>query len=411
MIDLGLLREDSQAIGARIKKKDPSFDVDELIKLDQQVRKLRLEVEALRHEKNELAQQGKKGITPELREASIKIGKELKDKEAQLLCIEHDFMQLAMRCPNLPSDQLPEGGKEANQVILVKGDKPTFAFEPKHHLELGNNLGWFDWHAAATVAGGGFVFYRNEAVKLMYALMMFMVKHNNEHGYQLALPPYVVNEKSLEVASNFPKFRDEVYSITADNLYLIPTAEVSLANLHREAIFTPDQLPLRYTAATSCFRREAGGYGASERGLIRIHQFEKAELFTYCLPENSDEELERMLECAQGLLKKLGLHYRISLLAAQDCSFASAKTYDIEIWMPGQNEYKEVSSCSNCTDFQARRGLIRYKNTQGSKTNFVHTLNGSSLALPRLVAALMETYQQEDGTIHIPEVLKGYGIY
>jgi seryl-tRNA synthetase len=411
MIDLGQLRDDPAQIVQRIKKKDPSFNADRLAELDQQVRSLRLHVEALRHKKNELAQEGKKGVTPELREQSISIGRELKESEEKLSSLEQEFMQLYMRCPNLPADDLPEVGKEANKVVSVYGNKPEFNFPVKNHLELGTDLHWFNWHAAATTSGSGFVFYQDEAVKLLYALTMFMLKHNMDYGYRLVFPPYVTNEKSLEVASNFPKFREEVYAVTDDKLYLIPTAEVSLANMHREAIFKAEELPLRYTAATSCFRREAGGYGASERGLIRVHQFEKAELFTYCLPEDSEKELERMLECAESILQKLGLHYRVSLLAAQDCSFPSAKTYDIEIWMPGQHEYKEVSSCSNCTDFQARRGLMRYRSMNAGKTHLVHTLNGSSLALPRLVAALMETYQQPDGTIYIPDVLKGYGFY
>jgi len=220
-----------------------------------------------------------------------------------------------------------------------------------------------------------------------------------------------VNEKSLIVAGNFPKFKDQVYAMPEDGLYLIPTAEVSLANLYRNQILVADQLPINLTAWTSCFRREAGSYGATERGLIRVHQFEKVELYTICEPEHSHNELERMLACAEDILKQLGLHYRISLLAAQDCSFPSAKTYDIEVWLPGQNAYYEVSSCSNCTDFQARRGLIRYKKTVDDKTHLVHTLNGSSLALPRLMVALMEVYQQKDGSILMPDVLKKEALF
>jgi seryl-tRNA synthetase len=225
----------------------------------------------------------------------------------------------------------------------------------------------------------------------------------------LILPPYLVNEKSLEVTGNFPKFKDQVYQIPNDDLYLIPTAEVSLANMYRDHIFAADDLPLRLTAWTSCFRREAGSYGATERGLIRIHQFEKVELFTFCQPEKAHEELDRMVSCAEKLLEMLGLTYRISLLAAQDCSFPSARTYDLEVWMPGQEAFYEVSSASNCTDFQARRGSIRYRKTATSKPELVYTLNASSLALPRLIVALMETYQQEDGSIKLPEILKHYG--
>jgi len=230
-----------------------------------------------------------------------------------------------------------------------------------------------------------------------------MLKNNKKYCYRLMLPPDVVNYKSLEVASNFPRFIDQVYAISADDLYLSPTAEVGLTNVYRDHIFRMNELPIRMTAWTSCFRREAGGYGATERGLIRIHQFEKVELYTLCVPENSEQEHERMLACAENILQQLGLHYRVSLLAGQDCSFASSKTYDIEVWLPGQQMYYEVSSISNCTDFQARRGAMRYKD--GNKTRLVHTLNGSSLALPRLIVALMETYQQADGTIVLPEIL------
>ena len=406
MIDLALVHENPELFIQLVKKKDPSFNAEQLVELDKKVRALTKHVEALRHRKNELAQQGKMGVTPELRSESIALGKELKEQEQLLHSLQEQFRALYLRCPNIPVIEVPEGGKESNVVVKEVGKKPTFSFPIKHHLELGTELGWFDFHAAAAMAGSNFVLYKDEAVKLMYALLMFMLKHNASYGFSYILPPYLVNEKSLEVAGNFPKFYEDVYRVTDDNLYLIPTAEVSLANLYRDTIFSVEQLPIRLTAATSCFRREAGGYGATERGLIRIHQFEKVELYTYCQPEESNNELEKMVQCAQELLQKLGLHYRISLLAAQDCSFPSAKTFDIEVWLPGQDRYMEVSSCSNCTDFQSRRGGMRYRKEAGGKTILVHTLNGSSLALPRLMAALMETYQQEDGSITIPEILK-----
>lgn len=406
MIDLTLMHENPELFIQGVKKKDPSFDAQKLIELDKKVRELTKKVEDLRHKKNELANQGKSGVTPELREQSIAVSKELKELEQELHVVQESFRSFYLRCPNIPQDDIPEGGKESNVAVKEFGKKPEFSFPIKHHVELGTALGWFNFEAAATMAGSNFVLYKGDAVKLMYALIMYMLKHNASYGFSYVLPPYLVNEKSLEIAGNFPKFHDDVYSIPSDNLYLIPTAEVSLANLYRDTIFAAEQLPIRLTAATSCFRREAGGYGATERGLIRIHQFEKVELYTYCEPEKSDDELELMVTCAQVLLQKLNLHYRISLLAAQDCSFPSAKTYDIEVWLPGQDRYMEVSSCSNCTTFQSRRGGMRYRKEVGGKTTFVHTLNGSSLALPRLMAALMETYQQEDGSLIIPEVLK-----
>lgn len=405
MIDLALLRDHPEIVISLLKKKDPSYDTQALFDLDAQVRTLRVEVEDLRRQKNELASQGQGGVTPELRERSKVLGSALKEQSKKLEELEDQFQQLYLRCPNIPEKDLPEGNKESNVVHKMVGEQPSFSFPVKNHVELGEALGWFDFGAAATMTGGNFALYRGDAVRLMYALTSLMMKNNMEHGYEPVLPPYLVTEESLMVASNFPKFRDQVYAVPEDGLYLIPTSEVSLTNLYRDKILSSEQLPLRMTSWTSCFRREAGGYGANERGLIRIHQFEKLELYTICEPKNSFDELDRMIACAESILKKLDLHYRISLLATQDCSFPSAKTYDIEVWMPGQKAYYEVSSCSNCTDFQSRRGKIRYKVKEGEKAHLVHTLNASSLALPRLMVALMETYQQADGTIALPDVL------
>lgn len=406
MIDLGLLRKNPQATIALINRKDPSFDAHKLYSLDMQVRELRTKAEEMRHKKNELTQQAKHGATPEIRQQSIEISKTLDDVELELEAVERSFNELYLCCPNIPQEDIPLGGKEANKVVKVIGTKPIFNFPVKNHVELGKINKWLDFEAASVMTGSNFAFYRGDAVKLMYSLTMLMLKNNISYGFEPMLPPYLVNETSLEIASNFPKFREQVYALPHDNLYLTPTAEVNLTNLYRKQIFASQELPVRMTAWTSCFRREAGTYGATERGLIRIHQFEKVELYTICTPQESSQEQERMLACAENILQQLGLHYRISLLAAQDCSFPSAKTYDIEVWMPGQQAYYEVSSISNCTDFQARRGLIRYRSEQGAKPELVHTLNGSSLALPRLMVALMETYQQEDGSIKLPDVIK-----
>jgi seryl-tRNA synthetase len=411
MIDRTLFKDQPEKIIAALHKKDPRFDAQTMISLDQRIRQLRLDVESLRHKKNELAALGKKGVTDQLRQDSIANSKEMKEKEQELQTIEADFNTLYLSCPNLPEEDIPVGGKESNKVVKTVKEKPVFSFVPKNHVELAQALGWIDFVTPVKLAGNNFVLYKNQGVSLLYSLVFFMIKNNLKHGFQLVAPPYVVNEQSLVVAGNFPKFKDDVYAIANDNLYLIPTAEVSLANVYRDAILAGKELPIRMTAWTGCFRKEAGGYGAQERGLIRIHQFEKVELFTLCEPAQSAGEQERMLACAEEILQKLGLHYRISLLAGQDCSFASAKTYDIEVWLPGQNSYYEVSSISNCTDFQARRGLIRYKKNPESKTELVHTLNGSSLALSRLMVALLETYQQADGSIEIPDVLKKEGFW
>lgn len=406
MIDLARLRTEPERIVDLLKKKEPSFDAAALVDLDQSVRKISHEVEALRQKKNELAKVGKGGITQEVRDQSIALGVELKGKEDALALVEKSFHTLYLSCPNVPESDLPEGGKEANKVVKVVGQKPTFDFTVKNHVDLGTALGWFDFQVAARITGSGFALYKGDAVKMLYALTTLMLKNNMKHGFEPVLPSTVVNAKSLEVASNFPKFKDQVYAITEDGLYMTPTAEVNLANLYRDHILSSDKLPIRMTSWTSCFRREAGTYGAHERGLIRIHQFEKVELYTICEPNDSQTEQDRMVACAEDILQQLGLHYRISLLAMQDCSFPSAKTYDIEVWLPGQNAYYEVSSVSNCTDFQARRGMIRYKKHVDDKSQLTHTLNGSSLALPRLMVAIMEVYQQADGSVVIPDVLK-----
>ena len=411
MIDLTLLRQEPERVKTLLKLKEPTFDVARLIDLESQVRSLRIRIEGLRHKKNELADQAKAGLTPVMRQESIAIGKELKEVETELVHVETAFNDLALSCPNLPYDDVPEGGKEANRVVKTVGTKPEYSFALKNHLELTSALGWIDFEAGTRIAGSQFPLYRGVAAKMIYALTRLMIKNNLSFGYELISPPTLVNEQSLIVSGNFPKFRDQVYAVSADQLYLTPTAEVDLASIYRNAILSADQLPLRMTAWTSCFRREAGGYGATERGLIRIHQFEKVELFTLCDPQDSHKEQERMLACAESILQQLGLHYRISLLAGQDCSFASAKTYDIEVWLPGQNSYFEVSSISDCTTFQARRGLIRFKRTPTAKNELVHTLNGSSLALSRLMVALFETYQQPDGTIVLPEILASDPIF
>lgn len=411
MIDLMQLRRKPDEIMALIGKKDPLFDIQKLYDLDNQVRQLKLDVESKRSLKNDLASQAKNGVTDALRAESIALGRQLKEKEAELAGVEAEFKALYLTCPNVPFQDVPVGNKQENVIVKTVGQKPMFDFEVKNHVELGEALGWLDFQAAARIAGNNFAMYRKDGVKMLYALTMMMLKNNMKHGFDPVLPSALVNEKTLEVSGNFPKFKDQVYHATEDNLYLAPTSEVNLANIYANSILKQEELPIRMTAWTSCFRREAGGYGATERGLIRIHQFEKVELYSICEPEKSVAELDYMITCAESILQKLGLHYRISFLAGQDCSFQSAKTYDIEVWLPGQKQYYEVSSASNCTDFQARRGMIRYRTSDNNHIAFVHTLNASSLAVPRLMVALMETHQQLDGSIHIPEVLRKEALF
>lgn len=408
MIDRTLLRDQLPFIRERLAIKDPTFDLDGLVTADQRVRELQAHVESLRHTKNEYAKAAQKGITPEVRAASIEVGKQLHQEEQALESAEEAYRAIALRCPNLPLADVPAGNKESNRVVRTFGKKPTFSFTPRNHLELITHNNWIDFEAAQRLAGGGFPLYRKEGMALLYALTTYMLKHNVDAGYEPLLPPYVVNEEALVISGNFPKFTEQVYAVPEDKLFLTPTAEVNLTSLYKATTIPVEQLPIRMTSWTPCFRREAGSYGAHERGLIRVHQFDKVELVTICEPEQSPAELEKIVTTAETILQALGLHYQVSLLAGQDTGFQSAKTYDIEVWLPGQNEYREVSSCSSCTDFQARRGGIRFKSAVQHKNQFVHTLNGSSLAVPRLMVALLETYQREDGSISIPSVLKPY---
>lgn len=405
MIDLNRLRQEPEVVKALILKKEPKFNMQGLIDVDVQFRLAKTELEALLKERNLLAKQGAAGITSEVRQKSIDLSKAIKSKEVELIEIENHFNLLALACPNIPQEDIQAGGKEENLAVKTVGQKPEFNFAIKNHMQLNEKLGWFDFEVAAQMTGTQFVFYKKEAVKLMYALTRMMLQNNVKHGFEPVIPPFLVNRQALVNASNLPKFEGDYYTVAGEDLNLIPTSEVSLTNLYADKILSAANLPIRHTAWTSCFRREAGGYGALERGLIRIHQFEKVELYSICKPEDSNQELERMVLAAEDILNQLGLHYKVMLLAAEDCSFASARTYDIEVWLPGQDRYYEVSSCSNCTSFQARRSGIRYRESADDKPQYAHTLNASSLALPRLMVALMETYQQEDGTIKFPPVL------
>lgn len=406
MIDLNLLRTEPEKLKNLVTRKEPSFAFDRLLALDSTVRQIRYEVEDLRKQKNELASKGAQGVNEAVRAQAIELGKQLKTKEAELEKVELEFKDLYLACPNIIQEDIPEGNKESNQVVRTIGEKPKFSFPIKHHLELNEKAEWFDMQMGANMSGAQFVFYKTLGTKIIYALTRLMIKNNVAHGFQPVIPPTLVVEKSLYNSGNLPKFRGDYYEIKDEGLCLIPTAEVGLTNMYANQILPTDSLPMRTTAWTSCFRREAGGYGSTERGLIRIHQFEKVELYSICKAEDSNQELEHMVACAESILKMLGLHYRVSLLAAQDCSFSSARTYDIEVWLPGQDRYYEVSSCSNCTDFQARRSAIRHRKNNDEKPVLAHTLNASSLALPRLMVALMENYQQADGSIKLPQLLQ-----
>lgn len=404
MIDLHLLRTQPELVKRLLQKKEPNFNLDELSAADQKVRSLQVAVEELRAQKKKLSKGGP--VIDEVRAQSIVLGQKLKASEAELEAAQEALKKLWLHCPNIPREEVPGGNKESNEVLRTYGTKPTFDFAVRNHLELNETNKWFDMQAGARMSGAQFVFYTPMGTKVLYALTQMMLKNNAAHGFEPVLPPYLVHEQALYNSGNLPKFAGDFYRMPEDDLCLIPTSEVNLTNLHADQILETDSLPRRYTSWTSCFRREAGGYGSTERGLIRIHQFEKVELYAVTQPEDSDAELERMIQCAESFLQKLELSYQVSLLAGQDCSFSSAKTFDIEVWLPGQDRHYEVSSASNCTDFQARRAQIRHRNAEMKKPALVHTLNASSLALPRLMVAIMEQGQQADGSIVLPRALQ-----
>ena len=338
---------------------------------------------------------------------------EIKHRENEQEKVQNSMEELLLTVPNLSSTSVPVGNDEAdNRVDRVVGEAPVFDFEPQSHWDIGENLGILDFERAAKISGSRFVVYRGAGARLERALINFMLDLGSEHGYTEIAPPWLVRTESMLAAGQYPKFKGDSYE-TLDNEYaLIPTSEVPLVNLHRDEIIDEQELPLRYTAFTPCFRREAGSAGRDTRGLIRQHQFNKVELVVFSKPEESYNELERLTGNAEEVLKRLGLHYRVVSLCTGDLGFGASKTYDLEVWLPAQNTFREISSCSNCEDFQARRGKIRYRPTaQGNKKakpKLLHTLNGSGLAVGRTAVAIMENYQQADGSIRIPEALVPY---
>ena len=323
--------------------------------------------------------------------------------------MESEWELLSLEIPNIPHDSVPVGaGEEQNVVVRTWGEKPRFDFPPVAHWDLGERLGILDFKRAAKITGSRFTLYKSHGALLERALINFMLDlHVREHGYTEVLPPFMVNRESMTGTGQLPKFEEELFKLADPDYFLIPTAEVPVTNIFRDEILKEDDLPIKYVAYTPCFRKEAGAHGKDTRGLTRQHQFNKVELVKFSLPADSYAELEGLLLDAEDVLKRLAIHYRVSLLSTGDLGFSSAKTYDIEVWLPGQNIYREISSCSNFEAFQARRAKIRYR-TGAGKTEYVHTLNGSGLAVGRCVMAVMENYQREDGSIEVPEVLRPY---
>ncbi|HSW30753.1 MAG TPA: serine--tRNA ligase [Longimicrobiales bacterium] len=417
MLDIRRVRHEPEevkrALGRRGGPELPAF-VDEVLELDETRRAAIGEVNDLKARRNEASKRIGElkrtgGDAEDLIVSMRALGDRIGELDEAIRANEARVEEILLGVPNLPLDEIPDGGPECNRVVSTWGEPRAFAFPPRPHWEIGEALGILDLPRGSKISGSGFPVLRGAGARLQRGLInWFLDVHTREHGYEELRVPYLVNRESLTGTGQLPKFAEELYLAERDALWLIPTAEVPVTNLHRDELLSSDQLPVRYTAYSPCFRREAGAAGKDTRGLLRVHQFDKVELVRYERPERSREGLEELTRHAEILLERLGLHYRRVCLASGDLGFSSAMTYDLEVWAPGVEKWLEVSSCSVFTDYQARRANLRFRPSQGEKPEFVHTLNGSALALPRVVAALLETYQEPDGSVTLPEVLHAY---
>jgi len=418
VLDLKQIRENPGEFEQRLRRREPNLSLKPILELDEQRRELIHRVETLRSEQKtksteigKLKREGKDVGT--LMEQVAQLKKEMSQLDDPLKENDKALNRLLSELPNPPHPSVPADPDKKNNVEVRRWGKiREFDFEPKNHLELSEQLGLFDFSRGAKLTGSQFPVYIGIGARLEMALIQFMLEEHTLKGFTPVLPPLLVNEETMYISGNLPKFADQLYQCKGDPYYLIPTSEVSLTGLHRDEILNEKDLPIYYCSFTPCFRREAGTYGAEERGLVRVHQFHKVEMYKFTTPETSYDELESLTSAAEDLVQKLGLHYRTMLLVTGDIGQQAAKTYDIEVWLPGQNSYYEVSSCSNCEEYQARRGNIRYRPSSekggNSKPRFVHTLNGSGLATSRLMISLIENNQQADGSVIVPEVLRKY---
>jgi len=415
MLDVKLLRDDLTRVKARLATRGTEIDWDEFVAIDQQRRDALARIEKLKERKNrlsgEIGKVKKSGgdatvLMREVEEVSATIRK----GEEPLAEIEARFENFMLTVPNLPEASVPVGRSAAeNREVRHWGDPPQFDFPAKNHWDIGEELGILDFTRAAKIAGARFALYKDAGARLERALINFMIDlHTQRHGYREVLPPFLVNRDAMTGTGQLPKFEEDLFRVSEPDFFLIPTAEVPVTNIHREETLEREQLPILYVAYTPCFRREAGSYGQDVRGLIRQHQFNKVELVKFTEPEHSYEELEKLVADAETVLQQLQLPYRVVELCTGDLGFVAAKTYDLEVWLPGQSAFREISSCSNFEDFQARRAQIRYRKETKGKSVFVHTLNGSGLAVGRTFVAVLENYQQKDGRVVIPEVLRPY---
>mgnify|MGYP006115644587 CR=1 FL=1 len=412
MISLKKLRNTAKSFKEKLTLKQDNTNLDNILNLDEKTRDLKTKANNLRSLRNSASEAigfaKKQGLDAsksinETRE----LGDSLKEIESELNLVENQLNLLLFQVPNLPHDSVPEGkNEEANIEIRSWGKKPSFDFKPKNHLELGQSLELFDFQRGAKLSGSGFPLYTGQGAKLERSLINSMINHHEvEFGFKEIFPPVLMKKESMLTTGQLPKFQEDMYHTEIDNLYLAPTAEVPVTNLHREEIINESELPINYVAYSPCFRRESGSYGKDTRGLLRVHQFNKVELVKFTTPDSSYDELEALTLQAESVLKKLGLHYRVVELCTADLSFAAAKCFDLEIWAPGEEKWLEVSSCSNFESFQARRGNIRYRRSDNNRVEYLHTLNGSGVATPRLMVALLETYQIADGSIVFPETV------
>lgn len=414
MLDIKMIRQNTDEIKERLATRGVKAEkIDALLEKDKRRRELLVETEGLKQKRNEVsaeianAKRNKQDATDAIKEMR-EVGAKIKSLDEELEEVEATVKDMASRLPNLPNPTIPVGPDESANVELRKVGTPReFDFEPKAHWDIGEDLGILDFDRGAKVSGARFVYYKGLGARLERAVYNFMLDEHAKEGYTEMLPPYIVNAQTMYGTGQFPKFKEGVYQVNGEDMTLIPTAEVPLTNYYRDEVIPMEKLPVYFTALTPCFRSEAGSAGRDTRGLIRMHQFNKVEMVKFSKPENSYDELEKMTQNAGNIMEKLGLPYHVITLSTGDMGFSAAMTHDLEVWMPAQNKYREISSCSNCEDFQARRAHIQYRDENG-KLNFVHTLNGSGLAVGRTVAAILENYQNEDGSVTVPEALRPY---
>ena len=414
MLDLNFIREHPDLVKEALVKLNTTAPIDEILALDEERRSLLTEVESMRHRRNVVSKeiglmkdgQERQALIAEMRE----LGKRIKALEARLREVEERLYEAMLQVPNMPHEKVPVGKDESENVIVrTEGEPRQFDFEPLPHWELGPALGIIDFERGVKLAGTRFYVLKGLGAKLQRALISWMIDlHVEKHGYTEIYPPFMVKREMLVGAAQLPKFADNLYHDVEDDLWMVPTAEVPLTNLHRDEILEPGTLPLYYVSYTACFRREKMSAGKDTRGIKRVHQFDKVELYKFVEPHTSDEELEKLVDNAEDVCRELGIPHRVVQMCTGDLGFSARMKYDVEMWAPGCGEWLEVSSCSNCGDFQARRANIRYRPEPGARPEFVHTLNGSGLALPRTMIAIMENYQQADGSIVVPEVLRPY---